>query len=216
MISSVNSFSSNSISLLFGTSAATRPGQTGSEAEQPLDAPTGNTDNLFKAGNAIGKIIEIVAGMNAADTGTSAGMFNMEGAVRAEGEDGEYTLTKTGKGRASADGHYADRAMASLKERAAGSGAAAEWARTYIDALAKGTVTQYDMSTMGVTSTMTEKQTFNADGSMKGSSTSWDTKGMDAFLSNHVEIRDGVMYDKATGKHSTIAQNGTVFTYSVW
>ncbi len=26
--------------------------------------------------------------------------------------------------------------------------------RTYIDALAKGTVSQYDMSTMGVTSTM--------------------------------------------------------------
>lgn len=216
MISSVNSLSSNSISLLFGNSAATRPGQSGSEAEQVFNAPTGNTDDLFKAGNAIGKIIEIVAGMNAADTGTSAGTFTMAGAIRADGEDGEYTLIKTGTGRAGADGHYADRAMASLKERAAGNGAAAEWARTYIDALAKGTVTQYDMSTMGVTSTMTEKQTFNADGSMKGSSTSWDTQGMDAFLSNHVEIRDGVMYDKATGKHSTIAQNGTVFTYSVW
>lgn len=68
MISSVNSLSSNSISLLFGNSAATRPGQSGSRAEQVFNAPTGKTDDLFKAGNAIGKIIEIVAGMNAADT----------------------------------------------------------------------------------------------------------------------------------------------------
>jgi hypothetical protein len=49
----------------------------------------------------------------------------------------------------------------------------------------------------------------------------WSSKlhhvlGHDQFLAQHVEIKDGVMYAKATGKYSSISQNGTVFTYSVW
>jgi hypothetical protein len=140
----------------------------------------------------------------------------MDGAVRTDGSDGEYTLTKTGTGKGGPDNQYADRAIASLKQKAAGSGPQTDWARTYLDAMANGTLTEYDMSMMGVTSTMTERQTFYADGRMKGSSDSWDTRGMDQFLAQHVEIEDGVMYAKATGKYSSISQNGTVFTYSVW
>lgn len=74
--------------------------------------------------------------MNAADTGQSGGTFTMDGAVWAGGEHGGYTLTKAGAGRTGADDHYVDRAMASLKERAAASGAEAEWAHSYLDAMA--------------------------------------------------------------------------------
>lgn len=214
MVSGISALSTNSISLLYGTTSTTSVAEPANAAQKLLSDATGNTDNVFKAGNAIGKIIEIVANAKQADSNNQ--IFNMDGATRTEGQDGEFTLTKTGTGKGSPDDQYADRAMASLKEQAAGSGPQADWARTYLDAMKNGTVTEYDMTTMGVTSTMTEKQTFNADGSMKGSSTSWNTKGMDQFLAQHVEIKDGVMYDKASGKHSTISQNGTAFTYSVW
>jgi hypothetical protein len=213
MVSSINSLSTSTISLLYGPSSAAQSTLPSNARTSSVQDVTGYTDDVFKAGNAIGKIIEIVSGMNAK---TSTDMFSMDGAVRTDGSDGGYTLTKTGTGKGGADDQYADQAMASLKKKAAGSGPQADWARTYLDAMASGTVTEYDMSTAGVTSTMTERDTYNADGSMRGGSTSWNTKGMDQFLAQKVEIKDGVMYDKATGKHSTISQNGTVFTYSVW
>ncbi|MDQ0419188.1 hypothetical protein J2045_000198 [Peteryoungia aggregata LMG 23059] len=214
MISGVNSLSSSTISLLFSATPSQYEGGNTSAANSSIEA-TGNTDNVFKAANAIGKIIEIVAGMGGSEA-ASYGMFTMEGAHRTENANGTYTLTKTGTGKGVPDDHYAATAMASWKEKAAGNGPKAEWARSYLDALEKGTIAIYDMSKMGVTSTMTERQTFNADGSMRGSSTSWNTQGMDAFLEQYTEIRDGVMYDKATGGHASISQNGTVFTYSVW
>lgn len=216
MISSVNALSTSSISLLFGTSDADASTQTSAGAAMSGSQPSGNSDDVFKAGNAIGKIIEIVTGMKTAEADASAGFFTMEGAIRTEGMDGSYSLTKTGTGKAGPDNLYLDRAMASLKEKAAGSGARAEWARTFLDAMKHGTISKYDMSSMGVTSSMTERQTFNPDGSMSGSSNRWDTRGMDTFLEQYVEIRDGAMYDRATGKHASISQNGTVFTYLIW
>lgn len=215
MISSVNLLSSSTISLLFSATPSKSEGAKTSAANSSFQA-TGNTDNVFKAAKAIGKIIEIVAGMGGSEPAPSYGMFTMEGAHRTENADGTYTLTKTGTGKGVSDDHYAAKAMASWKEKAAGVGPNAEWARAYLDALEMGTIAIYDMSKMGVTSTMTERQTFYADGSMRGSSTSWNTQGMDAFLERYTEIRDGVMYDKATGGHASISQNGTVFTYSVW
>jgi len=215
MFSSVNSLSSSTISLLFSATPSQSQSSNTSAENSSVEA-TGNTDDVFKAANAIGKIIEIVAGMGGAKTIHFPGMFTMEGAYRTENADGTYTLTKTGTGMGSTDDHYHSKAMASLKERAEGSGPKAEWARSYLDALETGTVAVYDMSKMGVTSTMTERQTFNADGSMRGSSTAWNTQGMDVFLERYTEINDGVMYDKATGRHASISQNGTVFTYSVW
>lgn len=215
MISSVNSLSSSTISLLFSATPSRSEGGNTSAASSSIEA-TGSTDNVFKAANAIGKIIEIVAGMGGSEAVPSYGMFTMEGAHRTENADGTYSLIKTGTGTGVSDDHYAAKAMDSWKERAAGIGPKAEWARSYLSALEKGTVAVYDMSKMGVSSTMTERQTLNADGSMRGSSTSWNTQGMDAFLEQYTEIRDGVMYDKASGGHASISQNGTVFTYSVW
>jgi len=210
MLSGINALSANSVSLLFGagTTSAAAPATS---AEKILSEVTGHTDDVFKAGNAIGKIIEIASGMK-----SSEGMFTMDGATRTENSDGGYSLTKTGTGRAVAEGTYEDRAIANLQKQAAGTGAKADWARSYLDAMKSGTIKEYDMSSMGVTSTMTQTDSYHADGSSRGSSNSWDTKGMDQFLATYVDIKDGVMYDKATGQHSSISQNGTVLTYSVW
>ena len=210
MISSVNSLSSSSISVLFGTSSAAATGDA-STAEKVLNAVTGNTDDVFKAGNAIGKIIEIVAGMKSSDE-----LFTMDGATRTDNSDGSYSLTKTGTGQFFSDADFEKKTLEKAREQAAGTGPKADRARAYLDAVAKGTVETYDMSTMGVTSVMTQTNSYNADGSDRGVSGSWDTKGMDQFLAKYVDIKDDMMFDKATGKYASISQNGTEFTYSVW
>lgn len=215
MVASINSISASAIPLLFGTTAtaATSPAGT---TQTLLNEPTGNTDDVFKAGNAIGKIIDIIAGMNAADAKTSIGMFTMEGAVRTEGEDGEWSETKTGTGTVVSDAELEQNAVNSARQQAAGTGAQADRARAWLDAKANGKIETYDMSDMGVTSVLTKTNAYNADGSDKGTRGSYNTKGMDQFLAEYVTIKDEVMYDKATGKYAGISQNGTQFTYSVW
>src|SRR5262245_60943230 len=86
MISSVNSLFSNSISLLFGTRSTSGATQTGSAGERELNQATGHPDIALKAGNAIGKLIAIAAGMKQSDT-----MFTRERAGRVDALDGEYS-----------------------------------------------------------------------------------------------------------------------------
>lgn len=210
MISGVNTLSGSSISLLFGTGGTTGTTQTAA-AGQLLVQVTGNTDDVFKAANAIGKIIEIVAGMNSSDK-----IFTMEGATRVDGQAGEYSLTKTGTGQFFSDAEFDKRSLAAAREQAIGTGPKAERARAYLDAMANGTIRTYDMSDMGVTSTMTQTNSYNSNGSDKGQSNSWSTKGINQFLGKYVVIKDDVMFDKATGKYAGISQNGTQFTYTVW
>ena len=93
-------------------------------------------------------------------------------------------------------------------------GPKADEAKAYLKAYANGTIQKTDMSTMGVTSTMTVKTSYYADGSERGSTQSWNTQGMDAFLRNYTVMGDdGLLHDKATGKYIGITQNGTQFTY---
>lgn len=205
MISSVNALSSSSISLLFGTTNATEATQTSSAAEKLLDQSTVEPTNLLAGANAIGKIIEIVAGMNASDA-----LFTMDGAERIDGSDGEYSLTKTGTGTVGADAND----ISGVQETAKGSGPEAERAKAYLDALSKGTIQKTDMSSMGVTSTMTKTNYYYADGTDKGEKVSYSTKGMDQFLQNYTYVdNDGILRDKETGKYAGINQNGTKFTY---
>ena len=73
------------------------------------------------------------------------------------------------------------------------------------------------MSTMGVTSTMTIKKSYYADGSERGSTYSWNTQGMSDFIKKFtVTGDDGLLHDKATGKYAGISQSGTKFTYLVY
>jgi hypothetical protein len=210
MINGINSVSASSISILYGPSAtAASPQAPGHSAI--TGEPTGNTDDVFKAGNAIGKIIEIVAGMNATER-----LFSMEGAQRIEGDNGDYQLTKTGTGKFITDSEQMSRQLDAYREQAQGTGAKAERARAFIKAAEEGTLQRYDMSEMGVTSIYTQTEFYRADGSQSGSIGRWNTTGMEQFLEKYAVIDNEKMLDKATGKNAGITQNGAAFHYWVW
>jgi hypothetical protein len=172
---------------------------------------TGHTDDAFKAGNAIGKIIEIVAGMKSDNS-----LWNMDGAQVSNQAGGGYTETKTGQGTFETDDWAKQAAQDSLQEMAQGTGPDADRARAYSAASANGTIQRTDMSTMGVTSTMTETDHHYADGGF-GSTTSYHTQGMDAALQKYTYTDDaGILRDKATDKYAGVEQNGTKFTYVVY
>ncbi len=66
------------------------------------------------------------------------------------------------------------------------------------------------MSEMGVTSSM------EVYSDRFGSGATFRVEGMEAFLEKYTETRDGVMYDKATGKLSSWGASGSKYTYFVW
>lgn len=150
------------------------------------------------------------------DKANSKPLFTMDGAVRTDNTDGTYSLRKTGTGTVVSEAELMQRSLRRARERAEGTGPEAERARAHLDALSKGTLEVRDMSDMGVTSTVTETVEYGATGRATGQRGSWNTGGMDKFLEQYVVIKDGQMFDKATGKHAGIGQNGTSFTYAIW
>ncbi|MGE7065295.1 hypothetical protein ACQKI5_27520 [Agrobacterium tumefaciens] len=216
MVASINSMSASAIPLLFGPAPTAAMSPAGS-AQTLLGEPSGNTDDVFKAGNAIGKIIEIVAGMNASVSAASLKMFTMDGAVRVDGADGEYSLTKTGTGTVDSYEKHVQDALAFERMQAQGTGPAAERAKAYLKATAEGTIVETDLSAHGVSSTMTQTNYYYADGREKGSKETWNTTGLKEFLAaNTYEGEDGTLRDKATGKYAAMNQDGTKFTYIVY
>jgi hypothetical protein len=83
-------------------------------------------------------------------------------------------------------------------------------ARSFTTALQNGTVEKYDMAKMGVTSSME----FYSD--RFGSGAIFKVEGMEAFLEKYTETRDGVMYDKASGKLGAWGASGSKYSYFVW
>lgn len=218
MVASINSLSASAIPLLFGpTATATSAAASAGSAHTLLSEPSGNTDDVFKAGNAIGKIIEIVAGMNAAESAASVKMFTMDGAVRADGEDGEYSLTKTGTGTGDMYEKHMQDALAFNRMQAQGTGPEAEKAKAYLKATAEGTIVETDLAAHGVSSTMTRTTYYYADGREKGTRETSTTTGLKEFLAaNTYKGDDGTLRDKETGKYAGINQNGTKFSYIVY
>lgn len=211
MVSSINSISASSVSLLFGTGngAATVPA---SSAVKLLRDATGHTDDMMRTGHAIGTIIALASEHDKKST-----LFQMTNAVREYAANGEYTETATGEGTFSSDEQMALNTAMNAQEEAKGSGPNAVRARAYLKALEDGTLQSYDMSDMGVTSTLTKTMMYYADGRVRGEAGTFDTKGKDKFIENHITIdTDGMMRDKATGKYAGIQQNGTEFTYLVY
>lgn len=206
MISSVNSLSSSSISLLFGPPAAAQT-NTGASTIKLLTEPSGATDASLRTGDAIGNIIEIASKMGKTDT-----QFQMTNAERVYAADGAYSETSTGTGTVGARKAVTDSMMEAAKE----AGPKGDRARAYLSAVENGTVQSVDMASFGVTSTMTVTKYYHADGTDKGQQGSYDTKGIDSFVAEHVIIKDDMMFDKATGNYASISQNGTQFTYNVW
>lgn len=214
-MTSVASLNASSISLLFSVN---RQSQGAEASVGPItpDVPnaTGFTDDLFKAGNAIGNIIAIVSKMNSA---SSLGMFTMEGATRTDMADGGYSLTKTGVGLVDPALNELEITVKNAKQDASGTGVEAERAKAYLKAVKAGTVEHYDMASLGVSATMTRTDSFYADGSQRGTAFSFKVLGMDDFIKNNTVVgEDAMSRDRATGKYWSISQNGTQFTYNVW
>jgi hypothetical protein len=209
-VTSISSISSRSISVLFGSNSTQATDGTSTATQTQTTAATGNTDNALKTGGAIGKIIEIVSGMGQSDK-----LFDMSNAQKAYAADGDYSETATGTGTVVSDEYLAQSAVAGMQELANDNGPKAGWAKAYLAASTSGGITKTDMSTMGVTSTMTETNYYYADGRDKGESGSYNTQGMDQFLQNNVTVKDGVWYDKS-GNYASLTQNGTQFTFLTW
>jgi hypothetical protein len=66
------------------------------------------------------------------------------------------------------------------------------------------------MAKMGVISSM------EVHSDQFGSGAIFKVEGMDAFLEKYTETRDGVMYDKATGKLAAWGASGSKYSYFVW
>lgn len=217
MISSINNLSSNSIALLFGTTAVKPSADTNPSGTVTPGQTTGNTDDVFKAGNAIGRIIEIVAGMKSDDGNRSIGVFTMDGATRVDGENGEFSLTKTGTGKVVSDEQMREFALEIKQKQAAGTGPRAEEARAYLKAAAEGTIVEIDLSAHGVSATLTQTNYFYADGTPKGESGSSTLKGLEEFLAAHTyRAEDGTRRDNATGKYASFNANGTAYSYIIF
>ncbi|MFN3717266.1 MAG: hypothetical protein ACK4UW_00020 [Rhizobium rhizophilum] len=212
MISPIFALNANTISLLFGSTTGGSGAESPAATRPSTSGEAGYTDDVFKAGNAIGKIIEIVAGMN-----SSVGMFTMDGAVRTDNPDGGHSLTKVGEGRFTSEAESARKDIEVAKEKALETGTDGERARAYLKAITDGTLQKIDLSTRGVTSTLTRTVMYYGDGNERGSIARFDTRGMDEFLEANTYVDEvGTLRDRESGKYAGINQNGTVFHYLVF
>lgn len=214
MVSSVSSISSSSISALFRSSSMETPSSQAS-AVSLVGEPTGNTDEMLKAGSAIGKIIEIVSGMSQS---ASLGMFTMEGAERTEGPNDGWSLTKTGTGLTMSEADFEQLGVEKMEKRATGSGPDAQMAKAWLAAKMDGSMEEIDLSTRGVSATMTMRDSYNSDGTQRGGSGSWHVTGLDEFLSanTYADPSGFGLRDKATGKYATLSMNGTQYLYTIF
>lgn len=221
MLTPVNSFSNTTaLSLLStnrsDTSSISSKGGMGSTAQ----AVTGNTDDVFKAGTAIGKIMEIVAGMKGDDVSLapSAGQ-------RVYNRDGSYSETSVGQHPSDINDKYAIAARAQgaeasmnlVKKQAEGTGPEADRAKALLKAVESGTLEEIDMTPMGVTVTATVTKHFDAEGNENGMSGTWDVRGLKDFMDSHTYLDDGGQRrDKATGKYANFASDGNKYTYVLY
>lgn len=216
MMTGVSSISASAVSLLFAPAAST-PTQNAADPINSLKPASGHTDDVFKAGNAIGKIIEIVAGMNASSAADDAHMFSMEGATRIDNANGGYTLVKTGTGAVATAEEAMRRGLEMTQRQAVGTGPTADRARAYLKAVADGTLTVTNLDKYGVQVNMTETIYYYADGRERGGTGSYQITGLEEFKSQYTFIgEDGFRRDLATGKYTSFNQNGTVFSYNVY
>lgn len=211
MVSGINSISATSVSMLFGTAGAATTNST-SGALKLLKDVSGNSDDVMKTGDTIGTIIAL-----ASQQEKEATLFQMQDAQRQYAANGDYSETATGQGTVVSDSDMVESALANMQSEAAGTGPQAERARAYLRAFNEGSIQSSDLSEKAVTSTYTKTRQYYSDGTAKGEMGSYNTRGLDAFLSANTTVDDtGILRDKATGKYAGIEQNGTQFKYIVY
>lgn len=128
MISSVNSLATHAVTVLTGQRRATIP----VEPVAPIKIVKrrgGHTDDVFKAGNAIGSMIAIAAGIER-PTGPVA-----TGDAKTSDDIGmDMTAIQTGNADSLSNAELEARGMEAIRQHAAGIGPRAEWARAYLEA----------------------------------------------------------------------------------
>jgi hypothetical protein len=118
----------NAVTVLTGQKRAAVP----VEPVAPVKAVkrrTGHTDDRFKAGQAIGSMIMIASKMSPSDRSAGPGSaddIDLPGADTAP--------AKTGTGTLLSDAELQERGMDLVRQRAAGFGPLAEWAKAYLEA----------------------------------------------------------------------------------
>jgi hypothetical protein len=131
MISSVNSLATNAVTVLTGQKRATIPVEPVAPVKI-VRRRTGHTDDVFKAGNAIGSMVVIASRMGQSShsdtTGSTDGI---------DGSAADTTPEQAGIGRASTPAGLQERGTEAIWQHAAGTGPLAEWARAYLEAQEK-------------------------------------------------------------------------------
>jgi hypothetical protein len=131
MISSVNALANHAVTVLTGQKRAAVP----VEPVAPIKAVkrrSGHTDDVFKAGNAIGSMIVIASRMDHASSSVTAGS--------ADGIDdlvADTATAPTGFGNVRSDAEPQERGMEGIRPHAGGTGPLAEWTRAYLEAQEK-------------------------------------------------------------------------------
>jgi len=222
MLSSVSPLSGvAALSLLGAVNPTASSNGQPSAAQKLLQDVTGNTDDTFRAGKAIGKIIELVAGVKTSDAPASLAshqLFTMEGAQRTDYGDGSHSETKTGQGMSVSDQQFQQTVLDTMQQQAQGTGPNATKAKAYLATYANGTIQETDLSSaQSVSSTMTLTNTYYADGTGKGTGFSIKNQGLEGYMQAHTYMgADGILHDNATGKYASIIQNGTKISYVVF
>jgi hypothetical protein len=131
MVSSVNALATNAVTVLTGQRRATVPVEPVAPVKV-VKRRTGHTDDVFKAGNAIGSMIVIASRMDSSSSTVPAGS--------ADGIDDPNTDAPTpqsGIGKAPSSAERQERGMEALRLHAGGTGPLAEWAKAYLEAQEK-------------------------------------------------------------------------------
>lgn len=233
MITSSSIISSNSIALLFGTTKAPLA-NSDSPAAGLLADVTGNTDDVFKAGNAIGNIIEIASRINQEDASAKEkvnveqiNLANDQGRRLTEfdlyplyGVKGTFTTTYHGNGERTevfvgsfmgkTDEAYRQIWIDGLKRDQS-----TLQKRTMLAAFESNTIQETDIAELGFKSELTMTADYHSDGRAE-MRVNIDISAMLQFREQYTETRNGVLYDKATGKFADMGQNGNKFIYYTW
>lgn len=131
MISTVNSLATHAVTVLTGQRRATIP----VEPVAPIKIVkrrTGHSDDVFKAGQAIGSMIAIASRIGQSSRST---LPEQADGIDEPGTDTATSGSPTGNALSEAD--LPERGMEAARRRAAGTGPLAEWARAYLDAQEK-------------------------------------------------------------------------------
>ena len=137
VISSVNSLATHAVTVLTGQKRATVPVEPVAPVKV-VKRRTGHTDDVFKAGNAIGSMIVIASKMD-----PSRGTVTPDSADGIENPGTAITPAQTTNGNLASNAELQEPGMEAMRLHAAGTGPLAEWAKAYLEAQEKRRASEF-------------------------------------------------------------------------